>query len=165
MELKAIRIIAASVIVTMLASGCATSGQPLTGNQQAARCALLLIGGALVAKVTGGKVGAGLAVGAAACGVLVAFNESEKKRVRAAQVKAAATGKPLEQRWTDEKKVEKSLKVSASKAQKVQTTSASLLCRTVETTVTAGARSEGMSEQWCRSPDGTYKPRSEFAAA
>ena len=162
MKPRTLRVIAASAIVTMLVSGCATTGKPLTGKQLAARCAAYVLIGAGLGS-TKSKAGAGAAAGLAACLLNVAFNEAEKKRIRDAQAKAAATGKPLEQSWRDENDVAKGVKVTAGKTQKVQTAGTTLLCSTVETTLTAGYKTGTQSEEWCRAPGGGYKPRSELA--
>lgn len=164
MKTQAVRIMAASAIVTMLVSGCATSGKPLTGKQLAGRCALYVVIGAGLGS-TKNKAGAGAAAGLAACLLNVAFNASEKKRIRDAQAKAAATGKPLEQSWRDEHDTTKSVKVTTGNTEKVKTAGAVLLCRPLETTLTVGEKAATQSEQWCRAPDGSYRPRSEFAVA
>lgn len=161
MNSQTLRVVAAAAIVTMLASGCATTGQPLTGKQLALRCTAYVAAAVILQRKTGNKVLIPAAI--AACLLNVAFNESEKKRIRDAQAKAATTGKPSEQSWRDEHDTAKSVKVTAGKTERVQTAGAVLLCRPLETTVTAGKETGTQSTQWCRTPDGGYKPRSEFA--
>lgn len=171
MKLYALRIVLASALVTLLASSCATTGggAPSRGAQ-ILRCAATTVGGAVLGaaidKKNGAKVGG--ALGLAACMVWLAFdNAADKQRLREASAKAAASGKPLEQEWTDEQSRKKAISIMPGEKQTVQrTTGAPLICRTMKITLTANGDSSGPAEQeWCRGPDGSYKPRSEFSVA
>lgn len=165
-----IRLIAFVGLFSMLA-GCATAGggpsQPQTTQQKIAKCAAMVVGGAILGNLIGKNsegTAVGAALGGAACGVWMAFNNAaDKKRLEEAQARALQTGQPLKESWQGEDGKSRSVLVQLGEESPVQTAdSGTLMCRPVNTTVSANGGNASNSEEWCRTSDGRYRPRSEL---
>lgn len=168
-----VRVLAFVTLLSML-SGCATVGgspsQSQTTQQKIAKCAAMVLGGALLGNLIGKdskSTAAGAALGGAACGVWMAFNNAaDKKRLEEAQVRALQAGQSRQESWRGEDGKSRSVQVQLGEETSVQTAaSGTLMCRPVDTTVTANGSNASNSEEWCRTPDGRYRPRSELVAA
>lgn len=158
---------------TVVVAGCVTTGarsdRPLSTQQKIGRCVALVAGGAILGNLVGKDSEAtavGAAVGGAACGVWLAFNNAaDKQRLAQAQQRALQTGLAQQESWSDDTGKAKSLNVRVGDEVNLQSGSGTaLVCRSVNTTLAAGGSSAENSEQWCRTSDGSYRPRSELMA-
>jgi len=161
------RIVAIVAAASLAVSACATtgSGEPLTVEQKIARCAGMVLVGALVGTLAGGDdrrnaaIGAGL--GGAACAVWLAFeNQRDRERIAQMQLAAASTGQTQAQRWIGEGQDtrQRDVTVAASTQTEMVLPGAQerRICRTLNTTASVDGRSDSMSEVWCRGSDGNW---------
>lgn len=159
--------ISAVMAASLALSGCATtgSGEPTTVEQRIARCAGLVLAGAVLGTLAGGddrrNAAIGAAIGGATCAVWWAMdNQRDRERIAQMRLAAATTGEPQQDHWIGEgqDRRERNVAVAASPSQEMVVPGAqeTRLCRTLNTTATIQGQSNAMSEVWCRGSDGTW---------
>lgn len=166
---------AAALIVaaSLLVANCATlqsNGEPLTAEQRIARCAGMVVVGAVVGAIianntSSGNAGRGILPGAllggAACAVWSSFqSQQDRERLAQMQMAAASTGRMQDQQWVTPEGQPRQLTVGASTQTEMNVNAGSAperrICRTIQTTAATNAGRDSMSEIWCRNTDGTW---------
>lgn len=161
------------LFLSIAIAGCSTSGQrrePLTFEQKISRCALMVLGGAVLAKSLGHDARSGALLGTASCGVWLMFNNKrDKERIAEASIMAMKTGQPQRAEWRGDDGRMRAVKVSFVDSQEntapVQSArDTGVFCRTMNVQVEAiGVGSDASQTVWCRTPDGSYLPKGQLS--
>ena len=167
-------VVSALVAVSVVLGGCASTGLTAawsTEEKIVACVATAAAGGAIgmfLGKATGSDdaerdLAVGAAVGGAACGVWLAFeNERDKRRMAEAQLAAVQREQTYTDSWDGDDGRKRSVTVTPSsetayvRAKDSGATPKPQICRAVTTDATVENKTSRMEEVWCRNEVGDW---------
>jgi surface antigen len=175
--------------VTAEASSSNGSGWELDRVSQSCLGTMVMgtIAGAAVGALTNGGKGAivggvsGMAVGGLACSVIVALDQEDKNRIRAAELDAARSGRPVDLNYTGADGTPRNIHVAPKPETRFaidstatnsipantgsENSRASRICRPLDSTITIStAGTTSLPTQLvCRTPDGDWVPQDKGA--